>query len=76
MIRFVTIAGPLFFVAAIAAHFLLGAHAMVRIVGIGSIAGGAYWVITRNVPVGIEGQPPSYQLEVWQPSLRAFCSCL
>lgn len=62
MNRVATIAGPLFFVAAIGTHWLFGAHAMVRLIGGGCIACGSYWVITRKVPIGIEGQPPSYHL--------------
>jgi len=55
-----SIAGVAFFVAFIAANFLLGINAAVRVVGISCVVTGVVWALNRSVPVGIEGQPPSF----------------
>ncbi len=54
-----TIAGPVLFVCAIAAHVLIGIQAIVRVVGVGCMVGGVHALVTRTVPVGWEGRPPS-----------------
>jgi hypothetical protein len=33
--------------------------------GFGIAAVGAYWIIKRHVPIGIEGQPPSFHARGW-----------
>lgn len=63
MDRLAAIAGPVMFVCAIAAHFLLGVNALVRVLGVGCIFGGVHALVTRKVPVGWEGQPPSTHLK-------------
>ena len=60
--RITTVAWPLLFVCAIAAHLLIGAQAMVRVVGVGCMVGGIHALVTRSVPVGWEGRSPSTQI--------------
>jgi hypothetical protein len=60
--RIVAVAGPVLFVCAIAAHLLIGVQAMVRVVGVGCMVGGVHALVTRTVPVGWEGPPPSTQM--------------
>ena len=57
---FETVAGAAFFVAFIAAHFLLGISAAVRVAGAACVAAGLVWVVGRSVPVGVEDRPPSF----------------
>jgi hypothetical protein len=59
------IAGIAFFVAFIAAQFLFGIAAAVKVLGVACVATGAVWVIGRSVPVGIEERPPSFFLRGW-----------
>jgi len=33
--------------------------------GFGIAAVGVYWIIKRHVPIGIEGQPPSFHARGW-----------
>ena len=58
--RFEKIAGYIFFAAIIAAHFLFGIVVSVRVAGIGCIVTGTLWAIRRSIPMGWEGQPPSF----------------
>jgi hypothetical protein len=62
MNRLLTIAGPVLFVSAIAAHWLFGASATVRVVAIGLVLVGVNALLVREVPVGWEGRPPSFHL--------------
>ena len=59
------IAGLAFFGAFIAAQFLFGIAAAVKVLGAACVATGALWVFGRSVPVGIEGRPPSFSLRGW-----------
>lgn len=56
------IAGSLVFVCAIAANFLLGVHASVRLVVFSCMIGGVHALLTRKVPVAWKGQSPSTHL--------------
>jgi len=56
------IAGGVFFVSFIAAHFLFGISAAVKVLGLACLVSGAIWSIGRSVPVGIESRPPSFFL--------------
>ena len=58
--RFEQIVGYIGFAAAIAAHFLFDIVASVRVVGLGCIVSGVIWVVRRSIPMGWEGQPPSF----------------
>jgi hypothetical protein len=62
MNRLLTIAGPALFISAIAAYWLLGPSATVRVVAVSLVLSGANTVFTREVPVGWEGRPPSFHL--------------
>ena len=59
------IVGVAFFVAFIAAQFLFGIAAAVKVLGVACVATGALWAVGRSVPVGIEGRPPSFFLRGW-----------
>lgn len=54
--------GVAFLALAMATHFLLGVHALVRVVGATCVLTGLYWVLRRRIPVGWEGQPPSFHV--------------
>ena len=60
--RYEQVIGALGFVAFVVAHQLFGVVAAVRVAGVLCLACGTLWVIRRTVPVGIEGQPPSFFL--------------
>ena len=62
MNRLLTIAGPVLFVTAIAAHWLFGPNAFVRVVSIGLVLFGVHSLFRREVPAGWEGRPPSFHL--------------
>ena len=62
MERLVTVAGAVLFVAGIAAYLVFGAPAFVRVLGVGFIISGVYTLLTRKVPVGVEGHEPSFYL--------------
>ena len=49
-------------VACIAAFFAFGELAALRVGGLLCIGGSAHTLITRSVPVGIRGRPPSFYL--------------
>lgn len=51
-----------FFLAFIAADFLFGIAMAVKVLGVATIVTGLMWVYRRNLPIGIEGRPPSYFL--------------
>jgi hypothetical protein len=59
------LAGLAFFAAFIAAHFLFGIAAAVKVLGVTCIATGALWFIGRSVPVDVEARPPSFFLRGW-----------
>ena len=54
--------GLAFLALAMATYFLLGVHALVRFAGVACALTGLYWVVTRRIPVGWEGQPPSFHV--------------
>jgi len=54
--------GTIAFVCAICVHLAFGAEALVRYLGVGCVLAGGHAIITRKVPVGLDGQPPSGQL--------------
>ena len=54
------IAAAVVFVGFIAAHFLLGSSAAVKVLGIGCVVSGVVWAVEKSVPVGIEGRKPSF----------------
>jgi hypothetical protein len=56
------VVGFAFFVAFVAAHFFFGITVAVRVMGVGCIVGGTLWAKRRSVPVGIEGEPPSFYI--------------
>lgn len=58
-------AGASVFVAFIAAHFMFGAKAAVKVLGVACVATGLLWIFRRSVPVGVEGQAPSFYLRGW-----------
>jgi hypothetical protein len=62
MNRLLTIAGTVLFVSAIAAHWLFGASATIRVVALGLVLAGVNALLVREVPVGWEGRPPSFRL--------------
>ena len=61
--------GYVLFFAAVAADFIFGANACIRIIGISCILCGIYWCIGREIPVGIEGRPPSFHIRGWSAIL-------
>jgi len=60
--RYEQVIGVIGLVAFIVADQFFGAVAAVRVAGLLCLACGALWAIRRTVPVGIEGQPPSFFL--------------
>ena len=48
--------------AFIAAQFMFGITAAVRVLGLACIVTGVVWSFGRSVPIGIEGRPPSFFL--------------
>ena len=48
------------FIGFIAAHFLLGSSAAVKVLGIGCVVCGVVWAVEKSLPVGIEGRKPSF----------------
>jgi hypothetical protein len=62
MNRLLTIAGPILFAGGLAAHWLFGASALVRVVAVGLVLFGVNSLLVREVPVGWEGRPPSFHL--------------
>lgn len=54
--------GMAFLALAVGTHFFFGAHALVRLVGIACVFTGLFWIFRRRIPVGWEGQPPSFHL--------------
>ena len=54
--------GSAFFVAFIAADMIFGIVAAVRVMGVSCLIVGAFWIVGRSVPVGIEGRPSSFHL--------------
>jgi hypothetical protein len=57
--------GIAFFVLAIAADFLFGINAFVRVAGCAMIVCGFYWIFTQKIPVGWKGRPPSFYITGW-----------
>ncbi|MGE3347493.1 MAG: hypothetical protein AB7I35_08665 [Ramlibacter sp.] len=57
-----TIVGILEFVAVVAVDLVFGHAAFYRVLGIVGAAHGLFMAWSRNIPVGVEGQPPSYFL--------------
>ncbi len=56
------ITGIVFLASFIAAQFLAGIVAALRVAGVACLVTALVWVIERSVPVGIEGRPPSFYL--------------
>ena len=54
--------GFVFFISFIAAYFILGISAAVKVLGIACLACGMIWIVKRSIPIGIEGRPPSFFL--------------
>lgn len=52
--------GVFFFVAFIAAQFIFGVSASVKVLGVAGIVTGIVWIIGQSVPIGIESRPPSF----------------
>lgn len=64
--------GLAFFIAFIAAHFMFGIKAAVKVLGVACIATGLLWMCRRSVPVGTEGREPSFYLNGWGAMLAGF----
>lgn len=63
--QFEWFAGLFFFIAFIAAHFMFGIKAAVKVLGVACIATGLLWMCRQSVPVGAEGREPSFYLNGW-----------
>ena len=46
----------------IVASWLFGINGFYRYLGLATIVCGIYWMVRKSIPVGIEGQPPSFYL--------------
>jgi hypothetical protein len=57
--------GLVFFAVATAVHFIFGVHALVRVIGLACALTGIYWVFVPRIPIGWEGQEPSFHLTGW-----------
>lgn len=64
------ITGIVFLASFIAAQFLAGIVAALRVAGVACLVTALVWVIERSVPVGIEGRPPSFYLREQARSLQ------
>lgn len=62
-------AGAIVFLAFIAAHFMFGTRAAVKVLGLACVVTGVLWIFRRAVPVGIEGRAPSFYLRGWAARL-------
>ena len=56
------IAGGVFLMSFVAAHFLLNITVAVKVLVVACLVFGAIWSVGRSVPVGIEGRPRSFFL--------------
>lgn len=63
--NFEWVAGLFIFIAFIAAQFIFGVSAAVKVLGIASVITGLVWFVRRSVPVGIESRPPSFYVHGW-----------
>ena len=62
MNKVLTIAGPVLFITAIAAYWLFGPAALVRVLALGLVVTGVHSIYVREVPMGWEGRPASFHL--------------
>ena len=52
------VGGIIFFISFVAAYFVAGASAAVKVLGVAAIFVGLVWFLRRRVPFGVEGEAP------------------
>ena len=70
------ILGAVLFVGFIAAQFLFGISAAVKVLGVACVITGLVWFVGREVPVGIESRRPSFFVRGWPAMLSGVAMIL